>query len=147
MDVDQVMDCSPLKCVIILAFRSDHLNRSGLMLCRKQVKILDIMNLDKKIVISLCDKYKVKHLYLFGSATTDNFRPDSDIDLLVTFNTEIPLLEYGDNYFDFKYELEDLFQRKVDLVTERSLTNPYLIESINKNKQLIYERKYKKVFV
>lgn len=89
--------------------------------------------------MSLCNKHKVSRLYLFGSATTDNFRPESDIDFLVSFSNEIPLLDYGDNYFDFKYELEDLYNRKVDLITERSLTNPYLIEAINQNKQLIYE--------
>ena len=98
-------------------------------------------------LLLLCKKFTVNNLYLFGSATGDNFRSDSDIDLLVTFSDEVPLLDYGDNYFDFKYELEDLFKRKVDLVTEKSLTNPYLIQSINRNKQLLYERKYKEIFV
>lgn len=107
---------------------------------------MKISIIDDKFLL-LCQKYKAQQVYLFGSATSDNFHADSDIDLLVKFSEDIPLLDYGDNYFDFKYALEDLFHRKVDLVTERSLSNPYLIKSINKNKKLLYERKRNEVSV
>ncbi len=96
-------------------------------------------------VIELSNKYKVDKIYLFGSATKSYFNEKSDIDFLVSF-TDIPLLDYADNYFDFKFELEDLFNRKIDLISERSLSNPYLIQSINKTKVLLYDRKNSKVF-
>ena len=48
-------------------------------------------------------------------------------------------MDYTDNYFELHYKLSDLFGRKIDLITERSLSNPYFIESINETKELIYE--------
>ena len=94
----------------------------------------------------LCDKYNVKTLYLFGSATGKKFNSKSDIDFLVTFG-DIPLNEYADYFFDLKFELEDFLNRKIDLITEKSLTNPYLIRSINRNKELLYDRTNKKILV
>lgn len=91
------------------------------------------------------EKHHVDRLYLFGSATQPTFSETSDIDFLVSFQ-EIPLLEYADNFFDFKFELEDLFNRKIDLISEKSLTNPYLIKSINRTKILLYDRRNSKVF-
>jgi uncharacterized protein len=90
-------------------------------------------------IVELCVEYKVERLILFGSATGNVFSGESDIDFLVTFGA-IPLLEYSDYFFDFKEELEALLKRNIDLVTEKSLTNPYLIDSINQNKILLYER-------
>lgn len=86
---------------------------------------------------SLCSKYNVEKMYLFGSALSANFNPNSDIDFLVKFKT-MELSNYFDNYLDLKDKLEDLFDRKVDLVEEQTLKNPILINSINKTKALIY---------
>lgn len=85
----------------------------------------------------LCRLYDVKTLYLFGSVCTDKFDDNSDIDLLISFK-DIPAVKYTDNYFDLHYRLEDLFNRKIDLVTENSLFNPFFIESIEETKQLLY---------
>jgi len=90
-------------------------------------------------VTTLCNKYKVKSLYAFGSVLTNKFKKDSDVDFLVSFLPFMDYADYADNYFDFADELEKLFNRKVDLVTEESLSNPYLIKSVNKSKQLVYE--------
>lgn len=95
------------------------------------------INKHKTGIMALCKKHKVNSLYVFGSILSDKFKKNSDIDLLVSFKN-IDLLEYADNYFDFLFSLEDLFKRKVDLVTEKSLSNPYFIKSINESKQLIY---------
>jgi len=76
-------------------------------------------------------------MYLFGSGSKGEFKETSDIDILITFH-EIPIDRYTDNYFDLHYELEELFKRKIDLITERSLTNPYLIQHIEETKQLLY---------
>lgn len=94
---------------------------------------------------SLCDKYKVINLYIFGSATSDRFTENSDLDFLVTFG-DVPVFDYADYFFDFMHDLEDLYGRKIDLLTEQSLTNPYLIKSINSNKQLLYDGRNQKVF-
>jgi len=85
----------------------------------------------------LCKKYDIKTMYAFGSVVSDDFSPASDIDLLISFN-EIPFDKYTDNYFELHELLEDLFQRKVDLLTEKSLSNPYFIQSIEETKRLLY---------
>lgn len=91
----------------------------------------------KPTLHKLADKYKVDKLYVFGSVVKNTFNTESDIDLLVTFK-KIPLLEYADNYFDFQEELEELFKRRVDLVVDTSIVNPYLIDKINNTKLPLY---------
>ena len=86
----------------------------------------------------LCKKYRVARLYLFGSATTDTFNKNSDIDFLISFQKDVTLEEYADNYFDLMFEIEDMFGRKVDLIAENTLSNPYFIRSVEQTKQLIY---------
>ncbi len=89
-------------------------------------------------VQSLCDTYKVKDLYAFGSVLTDRFSEDSDIDFLVSFNDDVPLQDFADNYFDLKDELYRLLGREIDLVTESSLSNPYFIKEVEHSKTRIY---------
>ena len=98
-----------------------------------------IMFLDKYIeeIKLLCQKNRVKELYVFGSVLSDRFSDKSDIDFIVEIDINDPL-EYADNYFTLKFALEDLFKRPVDLLEERALKNPYLIESINNSKTLLY---------
>jgi predicted nucleotidyltransferase len=100
------------------------------------------MNVEVKDKISqlekLCKKYHVATMYLFGSAATDTFNENSDIDFLISFHSNVTLEEYADNYFDLMFEMEDLFGRRVDLVTENTLSNPYFIRSVEETKQLIY---------
>ena len=86
----------------------------------------------------LCMMHNVKRLFAFGSVCTDKFDDKSDIDLLVTFNP-MDHSEYADTYFELAEKFENLFKRQVDLVTEKSLGNPYFIESVNKTKTLLYE--------
>lgn len=86
---------------------------------------------------SLCERYDVKIMYVFGSAVTGEFSESSDVDILISFK-DISFEKYTDNYFELHDALVKLFQRKVDLITERSLSNPYFIESIEKTKQLLY---------
>ncbi len=65
-------------------------------------------------------QFQVKELSLFGSATRDELTQKSDIDVLVEFNSTASF----DLYMDLKFHLEDLFDRKVDLVTEKALRDP-----------------------
>ena len=85
----------------------------------------------------LCQDYDVKTMHVFGSACTNKFNHKSDIDILISFK-EISVEKYTDNYFTLHYKLEELFDRKIDLLTENSLSNPYLTESIEEIKQLLY---------
>lgn len=95
--------------------------------------ILD--KLDKLKVI--CKEHHVKELYAFGSVCTTNFNDNSDIDLLVSFYS-LDFGDYADNYFSFIEKLEALFNRKVDLITNKSLSNPYFIRSVEKTKTELY---------
>jgi predicted nucleotidyltransferase len=93
---------------------------------------------DKKAELAqLCKIYDVKTMYVFGSVCTDRFNENSDIDILIAFN-DIPIDRYTDNYFELHYKLEALLGRKIDLLTENSLSNPYFIESIEETKHLLY---------
>lgn len=92
-------------------------------------------NIDK--ILEYCKTYKVKELYAVGSVLTERFNENSDIDLLISFNN-ISIDEYTDNYFILHDLFENRFNRKIYLITENSLNNPFLIKSIDENKQLIY---------
>ena len=87
----------------------------------------------------ICQTLKVKRLYAFGSVVSEEFRKDSDIDFLISFADNLTIEEYTNNYFSIHYRLRELFHREIDIVTERTLSNPYFIESINETKELIYE--------
>ena len=90
-------------------------------------------------IVALCEKHKVLQLYVFGSILTDKFNKNSDIDLTVVFDRDaLPLIPYADNYFSFKFALEDLLNRDVDLVEYNAIKNPYFKEELDETKQLIY---------
>ena len=95
--------------------------------------IKDKLNDLKKI----CQDYDVRTMYVFGSVCTDKFNDKSDIDILISFK-DISIEKYTDNYFELHYKLAELFNRKIDLLTENSLSNPYFIERIEETKQLLY---------
>lgn len=98
---------------------------------------MNSLDLYKSSIIKLCKAHKVKSLYAFGSVLTDGFNKDSDIDLIVDFAT-IEVLDYADNYFDFKFSLQDILKRPIDLLEEKAIKNPYFKNSVNQQKQLIY---------
>ena len=85
----------------------------------------------------LCQKHKVGQLFVFGSVLSNRFRADSDIDMIVNFE-DVDLREYADNYFSLKEELEKLFNRKVDLLEEQAIRNPFFKKSIDQQKRLVY---------
>jgi len=94
--------------------------------------------LDKsKQIHKACKDYHVKELYLFGSSNKGKINKDSDLDFLVNFE-EMEFGNYTENYFQFISKLEELLGFKIDLITKKSLTNPYFIKSIEKNMSKIY---------
>ena len=76
-------------------------------------------------------------MFAFGSVLTNRFTDKSDIDLVVDFDKE-KVDDYFSNFFDLKYALEKLLGRKVDLLEEQAIRNPYLKEDIDMTKKLIY---------
>ncbi|OFX31688.1 MAG: nucleotidyltransferase [Bacteroidetes bacterium GWA2_32_17] len=92
-------------------------------------------NIDK--IRDLCVKHKVERLFTFGSVLTNRFKSDSDIDFIVDFKN-IDLYDYADNYFDLKKSLEHIFNHDIDLLEDKAINNPYLRQSIDSSKQLVY---------
>jgi len=106
--------------------------------------IINMQNMNRIIkerlndIEKLCKNHGVKSLYIFGSANTDKFDNNSDIDFLIEFKESLSIEEYTENYFVLQYKLRELLKREIDLVTQNSLSNPFLIQSIEQNKQLLY---------
>lgn len=100
---------------------------------------MKLIELNITKILELCRKYKVKTLAVFGSILTDKFNDQSDVDLLVNFDTaNHEEWDYVSNYFDFRDALERLFKRKVDLIEEGGLRNKYFIANVNRTKKIIY---------
>jgi hypothetical protein len=99
------------------------------------------MYLDNYYIIlqNLCQQNKVKSLYVFGSVLTDKFNEKSDIDLIVDIDTNDPF-EYADNYFNLKFALQEILNRRIDLLENKSLKNPIIRENIDRSKHLIYAK-------
>ena len=89
-------------------------------------------------IISLCKSHYVISIALFGSAAKGSMHLDSDVDFLVQFSDELPVLDYADNYFNLVEELEKIVGRKVDLISIKSLKNQILIEDIERSKVVLY---------
>ena len=90
------------------------------------------------VIKDLCKQYKVKSLYSFGSVNTSTFSEKSDIDLLIDFEPDISIEDYTDNFFSLREKFSNLFKRDIDLVTRRSLSNPFFIQDVEQSKLLIY---------
>jgi len=98
------------------------------------------MNLLDKHIIDirkLCSLYNVKELYAFGSVLTNEFTAESDVDLIVDF-APIDISLYADNYYDFKFSLQNILNRRIDLLEEKAIKNPYFKQSLHQHKKLIY---------
>ena len=100
------------------------------------------MNLIEKNIdtlIGLCKRHKVKELYIFGSILTPKFNASSDVDFLVQFDN-VDILEYADNYFDFKEKIEKLLDREIDLLENQAIRNPIFRKVLDRDKKLVYDR-------
>jgi len=96
---------------------------------------------------SLCLDHQVKYLYVFGSSTTNKFDKDkSDIDFLVEIDNPDPI-ERGEKLISLWDMFEAFFQRKVDLLTNSSIHNPFLQKSIDSTKILIYDGTRQKILI
>lgn len=102
------------------------------------MKLIEL-NLEK--IISLCRKYRVAKLWVFGSILTSRFTESSDVDFSVDFDSDAinkEGLDWADTFFDFMYDLEKVIGRKVDLICDDAVTNPIFRKELNATKKLIY---------
>jgi predicted nucleotidyltransferase len=97
--------------------------------------MLDIEKLQPEIT-ELCRRLKISRLDIFGSATSEEFRAESDVDVLVRFEQDGGGL--FNRYFDLKEGLEAIFGRPVDVVVEGSLKNPYFKASVERSRRTVY---------
>lgn len=87
-------------------------------------------------ISSFCRRWKITELALFGSVLRADFRPDSDVDLLVTFKPQAAWSAF--DLIQMQEELEELFGRPVDLVERDTIRNPFRKRTILGNLQVIY---------
>lgn len=93
--------------------------------------------LDTEAIRAACEKHGVLRLRVFGSALTDRFdEQTSDVDFLVTFLPDRENLFH--DFFDLKVELEEILGRKVDLISERAIKNPFFKASALESAQDLY---------
>ena len=92
------------------------------------------------VLDALCQRVGAQRLNAFGSAVRADFdSAASDLDFIVEFEPLAPI-RYAEAYFTLKSELEDLFGRRVDLLTERSLENPFLRRRVDAERRRVYAR-------
>ncbi len=92
-------------------------------------------------LFELFRKYKLKNVYFFGSAITDNFGEKSDLDILINFKPEInDPLEKGKLMWDLQFAIEDELHRSVDIFQESTPKNPFFKKELNQTKLLVYEQ-------
>jgi predicted nucleotidyltransferase len=107
--------------------------------------IKDEISKQKKEFTILCKNHKVKYLYAFGSSVTERFDVNkSDIDLLVEIDSKDPI-DSGEKLLSLWDLFEVFFKRKVDLLTDTSIRNPFLRKSIDSTKVLIYDGSGKQI--
>jgi predicted nucleotidyltransferase len=87
-------------------------------------------------IAEFCQRWKIIEFALFGSVLRDDFRSDSDIDVLISFSSEHRLR--WDYRLKMQEEIEYLLSRKVDLINKKYLKNPYRRREILNTKQVVY---------
>ncbi len=95
------------------------------------------VDLKREQLQQLCKKFNVKELYLFGSATTEDFSQNSDLDFLVEFDRRGYEGAF-DQFIDFKQELEKIYARSVDLYHLKKFRNSIFQQEVERSKELLY---------
>jgi predicted nucleotidyltransferase len=99
--------------------------------------VIALIEQQKASIADLCWRHEVRRLDLFGSAVRGDFQPErSDLDFIVRTG----YAGYADAFLDFADALEQLLGRKVDLLTERMIRNPYFRASVEATRQIVYEK-------
>ncbi len=100
--------------------------------------MISLVDSKRDDIAALCRRFAIRRLELFGSGATGRFAPESsDLDFVVDLGEYDDTV--ADRYLDFAAALEELLQRPVDLVTERSIRNPYFKAAVDRQRETIYE--------
>ncbi len=92
-------------------------------------------------LVEACRKFGVNRLELFGSAGRDDFDPvASDFDFIVSF-ADKSSGTHADRYLDFAAAVERLLGRPIDLLTERSIRNPYFRREVDAARAVVYDER------
>lgn len=94
------------------------------------------LNVSSTDIADFCQRWNIEELALFGSVLRDDFRPNSDVDVLVSFMPDCGLT--WDDWLNINQEIEKLFHRQVDLTSKEYLKNPYRRREILNTCQVIY---------
>ena len=93
--------------------------------------------LNRSLIIDFCKKWKIVRMALFGSVLRDDFRSDSDVDVMVLFHVDSQWSLF--DIVEMKLELENIFQREVDIVEDGTIKNPIKLRCIYENLEVVYE--------
>lgn len=91
---------------------------------------MELLNKYQKEIEKACITFNVEELYAFGSILTDKFKSNSDMDFIVSILSSDPI-EYAENYFELKFELERIFRRKIDLLEQKAMRNKTFENLVN----------------
>jgi predicted nucleotidyltransferase len=92
--------------------------------------------IDHARIEEFCRKWRVKEFSIFGSAIREDFRPDSDVDVLVELEEDAPFAAF--QWVDMIDELSGIFGREVDLVDKAGLRNPFRRHAILRTREVIH---------
>jgi len=101
-------------------------------------EVIPLIEDHREEIAALCRQFGVARLDLFGSAATGAFGADSDLDFVAAFADTSPGT-YADRYLDLAEALEALFGRRVDLLTERAIRNPYFRRQVDATRRVVYD--------
>ncbi|MDQ3555202.1 MAG: nucleotidyltransferase family protein [Gemmatimonadota bacterium] len=96
------------------------------------------MNIDipRERIADFCRRRRVVELALFGSVLRDDFGPDSDVDVLVSFAADARHSVF--DHVDMEEELQGIFGRPVDLIVKGAVRNPFIRHHILHNHRVVY---------
>jgi predicted nucleotidyltransferase len=94
------------------------------------------IHLDLEKIEDFCRRWKIAEFSLFGSVLREDFGPESDVDVLVSFGPDVPWSLF--DWIDMIDELKEIFGCEVDLVEKSGLRNPFRRKEILENRQVVY---------
>ena len=94
------------------------------------------INIDREAIADFCKRWKITECALFGSVLRDDFAPNSDIDVLVSFDSSSHWSLFA--LVEMRAELKEFFDREVDLIEKDGLRNPFRRHEILTTRQIIY---------
>lgn len=92
--------------------------------------------INKDSLAAFCVKWQISEFSLFGSVLRDDFGPQSDVDVLVSFHPDAPWSLW--DLISMRDELQVMFSRRVDLVEKEALQNPFRKRSILSSREIIH---------